>query len=172
MGDAEQMWTTTMPLADDEADDPELVLIGIDPTTGDPGQRVVDLLLDRGHEGEEEGVFYLLPYDLGVRYERDGDRLRVLLLTSPAVFDEMVPKRGGDLVVAVAPLRAAPLVEGGVLLLRREITTDFDPATEHGDQPVVLLFQQGPAAEADLFSAVRRGAGALAIVGPWSDAVD
>ncbi|NUT46142.1 MAG: hypothetical protein HOV94_02310 [Saccharothrix sp.] len=170
MGDAEQMWTTVMPtLGEDGFDGTEHVLIGVDATSGDPGARVVDVLLDRGHEGED-GVLYMLPFDLGARYERDGDRLTVLVLTSPAVFDQMVPERGDDLVAAAAPLRAAPLVEDGVLLLRREIVTDFDPATADGDQAVVLLAQAGPAAEADLFAAVHREEAALVILGPWSEA--
>ncbi|MEU4744749.1 hypothetical protein AB0G02_30395 [Actinosynnema sp. NPDC023658] len=155
-------------LEDGEADEAELVLIGIDPTSDDPGQRVVDMLLDRGHEGEE-GVFYLLPFDLGMRYERVGDRLAVLLLTSPEVYDHMVREYREDLAEAAAHLRTAPLVDGGVLLLRREIATDFDPATDSGDQPVVLLLQEGPAAEPDLFSALEEGEAALAVVGTWGE---
>lgn len=169
MGDAEQMWTSVVPaLGDGEDDEGELVVIAIDPVLGDPGQRVMDALLDRGHEGEE-GVFYLLPFDLGVRYERTGERLSVLLLTSPEVYDHMVPKYREDLVVAAAPLRDAPLVDGGVVLLRREIVSDFDPATEDGDQPVVLLVQENPAAEENLFSAFDECEAALAVIGPWSD---
>ncbi|XVS60964.1 hypothetical protein ACQPYE_21915 [Actinosynnema sp. CA-299493] len=164
MGDAEQMWITAVPaLEDGEADEAELVLIGIDPTSDDPGQRVVDMLLDRGHEGEE-GVFYLLPFDLGVRCERVADRLAVLLLTSPEVYDRMVREHRDDLAVH---LRDAPLVDGGVLLLRREITTDFDPATDDGDRPVVLLLREGRAAEPDLFSAFDEGEAALAVLGTW-----
>jgi hypothetical protein len=56
-----------------------------------------------------------------------------------------------------------------VLLLRREIGTDFDPATEDGDQPVVLLLRDGPAAEADLFSAFDEGEAALAVLGTWGE---
>ncbi|QFZ19779.1 hypothetical protein [Saccharothrix syringae] len=169
MGDAEQMWITVVPPLEDGGDDEaELVLIGIDPTSGDPGQQLVDVLLDRGHEGEE-GVFYLLPFDLGVRYERDGDRLAVVLLTSPEVYDHMISQYRQDLAEAGAPLRDAPLVEDGVVLLRREIATDFDPATGTGDQPVVLLLQDGPAAEAELFSAFDAGEAALAVVGTWGE---
>lgn len=169
MGDAEQMWATVVPTPEDDADDAaELVVIAVDPRSSDPGQRVVDTLLDRGHEGEE-GVFYLLPFDLGMRYERTGDRLSVLLLTSPEVLDHMVSNYRQDLVADAAALRDAPLVDGGVLLLRRELDTDFDPTTEEGDQPVVLLVQEGPATEQDLFSAFDEGEAALAIIGPWSD---
>lgn len=169
MGDAEQMWITVVPaLEDGEQDEADLVLLGIDPTSDDPGQRVVDMLLDRGHEGGE-GVFYLLPFDLGVRYERTDDRLAVLLLTSPEVYDHMVGEYREDLAGAAARLRDAPLVDGGVLLLRREITTDFDPATEDGEQPVVLLLRDGPATEADLFSAFDEGEAALAVLGTWGE---
>ncbi|MFT7841211.1 hypothetical protein Q5530_34185 [Saccharothrix sp. BKS2] len=178
MGDAEQMWVAVVPAFDEDEDEDgdgagtgeggeaELVVIGIDPTADDPGQWVVNALMDRGHEAEE-CVFYLLPFDLGMRYERAGDRLGVLLLTSPGAFDEVVPKYGEELVAAAAHLRAAPLVDGGVPLLRREIATGFDPATEEGGQPVVLLVREGPAAGADLFSAFEEGEAALAVVGPW-----
>ncbi|MFC5053395.1 hypothetical protein [Saccharothrix xinjiangensis] len=177
MGDAEQMWITVVPALEDddtdEEDQAELVVLAIDPSPDDPAQQVLDVLMDRGHEGEE-GVFYLLPFDLGVRYERDGDRLAVLLLTTPGLLDDTVSARGGELVAATASLRAAPLVEDGVLLLRREVVTDFDPATEDGDeQPLVLLFQDGPAWEADLFSAFDAGEGSLGVIGPWgSDATE
>ncbi|MCE7000436.1 hypothetical protein LZG04_37305 [Saccharothrix sp. S26] len=169
MGDAEQMWITVVPaLETGEDDEAELVLIAIDPTSDDPGQQVVNVLLDRGHE-LQEGVFYLLPFDLGLRYERGGDRLGVLVLTSPEVLDDVVPRYGGDLAAAAAELRTAPLVDGGVLLLRRGIATDFDPAAADGDQPVVLLVQDGPATEADLFSAFTAGEAALAVIGPYAD---
>lgn len=170
MGDAEQMWVTVVPAleADEDDDAAELVLIGVDPTSDDPGQQVVNVLLDRGHE-LEEGVFYLLPFDLGLRYERGGDRLGVQVLTSREVFDHMVPKYGEELVAATAALRAAPLVDGAVLLLRREIATDYDPAASEGDQPVVLLVQDGPATEADVFAAFDNGEAALAVIGPYSD---
>jgi hypothetical protein len=172
MGDAEQMWITVVPaLEDDEDDGAELVVVGIDPTSDDPGQQVVNVLLDRGHE-LREGVFYLLPFDLGLRYERGGDRLGVLVLTSPEVLDNMVPNYGAELAAATAPLRDAPLVDGGVVLLRRELATDFDPAATEGDQPVVLLIQDGPAAESDLFSAFTAGEAALAVIGPYSDGED
>lgn len=106
MGDAEQMWFTVVPALEDGEDEAaELVVIAVDPASGDPGQRVMGTLLDRGHEGEE-GVFYLLP---------------------------------------------------------------FDPATEHGDQPVVLLVHDGPATEQNLFSAFDNDEAALAIIGPWTD---
>jgi hypothetical protein len=169
MGDAEQMWVTVVPAIEDgEEDGAELVVIGIDPGSDDPAQRVVDILMNRGHEGEE-GVFYMLPFDLGVRYERLDGRLGVLLLASPVVFDDMVQKHGRDLAESSAALRAAPLVEGGVLLLRRELPTDFDPATEYGDQPVVVLAQSGPAAEASLFASFEEGEASLAVVGPWGE---
>ena len=117
-------------------------------------------------------MFYLLPFDLGLRYERGGDRLGVLVLTSPEVLDNMVPNYGAELAAATAPLRDAPLVDGGVVLLRRELATDFDPAATEGDQPVVLLIQDGPAAESDLFSAFTAGEAALAVIGPYSDGED
>jgi hypothetical protein len=111
----------------------------------------------------------LLPFDLGMRYERTGHRLSVLLLTSPEVLDHMVSNYREDLVADAAALRDAPLVDGGVLLLRRELDTDFDPTTEDGDQPVVLLVQECPATEQDLFSAFDDGEAALAIIGTWGD---
>ncbi|MFD7655692.1 hypothetical protein ACFV4N_17100 [Actinosynnema sp. NPDC059797] len=173
MGDTEQMWVTVVPaLEDGEEEEAELVVVAVDPTAGDPAQQVLDVLMDRGHEGEE-GLFYLLPFDLGVRYERNGDRLAVLLLTTPEVLDDVLSRRGEELLAATAPLRAAPLVEDGVLLLRREVVTDFDPATDDGgEQPLVLLFREGPAAEADLFSAFEEGEGALGVIGPWGSDAD
>ncbi|HEU5471863.1 MAG TPA: hypothetical protein VFV67_14525 [Actinophytocola sp.] len=156
-----------MPALEDGA--AELVVIGVDPTADDPGPRLVDMLLDRGHEGEE-GVLYLLPFDLGVRYERTGDRLSVLVLTSPQVLDHTVSSRSNeDLTAAAAHLRAATLVDGGVPLLRREIPTDFDHTTDNDDHPVVLLVQEGPATEQTLFAAFDEDEAALAVIGPWSD---
>lgn len=172
VGDAEQMWTTVVPALENGADDAvELVVIAVDPASSDPGQRVVDTLMDRGHEGEE-GVFYLLPFDLGMRYERTGNRLSVLLLTSPEVLDHMVSNYREDLVAEAAVLRGAPLVDDGVLLLRRELDTDYDPTTDDGDQPVVLLVQEGPATEQDLFSAFDQGEAALAVIGTWGEDED
>jgi hypothetical protein len=74
-------------------------------------------------------VFYLLPCDLGLRYERGGDRLGALVPASPEVLDVMVPSCGGELATAAA----APLVDGGVLLLRRELATDVGPSVTQED---------------------------------------
>lgn len=49
------MWTTVVPaLEDGEDDEAELVVLAIDPDPDDPAQRVVDVLPDRGHEGEDD----------------------------------------------------------------------------------------------------------------------
>jgi hypothetical protein len=106
MGDAEQMWTTVVPAL--EGEEAELVVIGIDTRSDDPGQRAVEIIGARGYEGEE-GVFYLLSFDLGMRYERDGDRLAVLLLTSPGPpHPAPAPGRAVGTTPPIPPDRAAP----------------------------------------------------------------
>ncbi|MFI9788184.1 hypothetical protein ACIHEI_32465 [Kitasatospora sp. NPDC051984] len=130
MDDSSRMWITAVPpFGPDEIG----VLLSLDGESADPGEQAAFRLLDRGHEGEE-GVFYLLPFDLSARYTRTGDRLAVTLVAQRAVLDEelAVPERQLD--------------EGGwVTLLRRELVTDFEPAEQDGEKQAVLLIDHlGP----------------------------
>ncbi|GAA1286783.1 hypothetical protein GCM10009634_35640 [Saccharothrix xinjiangensis] len=141
------MWIATVPALDDE----EHVVIGNHHSADDAGRRVVGALGGLGYEGDE-GVYHLLAFDLWARCERVGDRLSVLLLTSPGVLDDMVRTCPERLREAVASLRGTPPVDGGVPLLRREITTDFDPATAPGGDQVVVLDHDGVATPTDLLA--------------------
>ncbi|WP_208817498.1 hypothetical protein [Micromonospora echinofusca] len=154
------MWITAVPpFGDDDVG----VLLGIDIQSDAPGQRLVSRLLNRGHEGEE-GVFYLLADDLCARYERTDDRLAVSLLAWPEVVN--AESADGDDAVRRAVDELPREVGGGrIVLLRREIVTDFVP--EHGpdgSQPVLLVDHAGPAPLAALFAAFAEGDASFAVV--------
>ncbi|MEU0525095.1 hypothetical protein [Streptomyces niveus] len=161
MDDSARMWITTVPALD--ADDP-VVLLGHDHTSGSPGERVVSLLLGRGHEGEE-GVFYLLPFDLSARYERTGDRLAVVLSTSRQVLAQELAD-GSDLVREHLPgLSVDPADDDRVILLRREIVTDFVPAEQDGQkQPVLLVDHDGTASVTEVLARFDKGEAGLAVL--------
>ncbi|MEH1015918.1 hypothetical protein V6U90_22755 [Micromonospora sp. CPCC 206060] len=163
MTDVAQMWITAVPpFGEDDVG----VLVGIDIRSDDPGQRLVAVLMNRGHEGEE-GVFYLLPDDLSARYERTGDRLAVRLLARPEVVDQDLAGRDDALRGAVAGLPRE--ADGWISLLRREIETDFVPdAGPDGRQPVLLIDHAGPAPLAELFAAFAQGEASFAVVNAFA----
>ncbi|MBD0708901.1 MULTISPECIES: hypothetical protein [unclassified Streptomyces] len=115
------------------------VFLGLGPGADEPGARLARLLLDRGHEGEE-GVFYLLPEDLAARCERTGDRLAVTLLARRDVLAHSLRERPEEERALPGALPADPLDADRVVLLRRELTTGFDPVEEDGEcRPVLLV---------------------------------
>ncbi|MFC8074904.1 hypothetical protein ACFUN8_05145 [Streptomyces sp. NPDC057307] len=148
MDDSARMWITSVPALD--LDGPA-VLLGHDGTSRDAGERMISLLLDRGHEGEE-GVFYLLPFDLSARYERTGDRLAVVVSTSREVLERELADRADPSYGDLADLPGDALDGDRVPLLRRECVTDFVPAEQGGEkQPVLLVDHDGSASLAELF---------------------
>ncbi|MFD6331892.1 hypothetical protein ACFWGI_20290 [Streptomyces niveus] len=161
MDDSARMWITPVPALDPDGE--PAVLLGHDCASRDAGERAISRLLDRGHEGEE-GVFYLLPFDLSARYERTGDRLAVVVTTSRQLLVKE-PADPADL----ADFAALP-VDGAdadrVVLLRREIVTDFVPAEQDGEkQPVLLIDHDGSAASlADLFDRFEAGEAGIAVL--------
>ncbi|MFD4699467.1 hypothetical protein [Streptomyces niveus] len=161
MDDSARMWITPVPALDPDGE--PAVLLGHDRTSRDAGERAISRLLDRGHEGEE-GVFYLLPFDLSARYERTGERLAVVVTTSR----QLLVKESADL-ADLADFAALP-VDGAdddrVVLLRREIVTDFVPAEQDGEkQPVLLIDHDGSAASlAELFDRFEAGEAGIAVL--------
>ncbi|MEV8406955.1 hypothetical protein AB0R12_14395 [Streptomyces niveus] len=161
MDDSSRMWITPVPALDPDGE--PAVLLGHDCASRDVGERAISRLLDRGHEGEE-GVFYLLPFDLSARYERTGDRLAVVVTTSR----QLLVKESADL-ADLADFAALP-VDGAdddrVVLLRREIVTDFVPAEQDGEkQPVLLIDHDGSAASlAELFDRFEAGEAGIAVL--------
>ncbi|MFI6693860.1 hypothetical protein ACIBLA_19280 [Streptomyces sp. NPDC050433] len=134
MDDSARMWITTVPGLD--PDGGPVVLLGHDHTSQETGRRMISQLLDRGHE-DEEGVFYLLPFDLSARYERDGDRLAVVISTSGHPDT----------------------------LLRRVIVTDFVPAERDGEkQPVLLIDDDGSASLPELLARFAEGEAGIAVL--------
>lgn len=168
MDDSARMWITTVPALD--GDEP-LVLLGHDHTSQDPGERMISLLLDRGHEGEE-GVFHLLPFDLSARYERTGDRLAVVVTTSRQVLAQQSADRPDHTdfshVTAdhvIADHVTADTGDDRIALLRREIVTDFVPAERDGEkQPVLLIDHDGSAGLPELFARFDEGEAGLAVL--------
>jgi hypothetical protein len=161
MNDATRMWITSVP-----AFGPEDVgvLLGLDLDSREPGERIVSDLLDRGHEGEE-GVFYLLPFDLAARCARRGDRLAVELFTSVEVLAQGQDHRTGELHVHVAGVLAGAGPDGHVTLLRREIVTDVDPVRRDGTpQGVLLADHQGPTTLPELLARLAAGDASLAVL--------
>ncbi|MEU5400066.1 hypothetical protein ABZ348_12340 [Streptomyces sp. NPDC005963] len=135
MDESPGMWITAVP-----AFGPEDVgvLLAFDVGSEDPGECMVAVLLNRGHEGEE-GVFYLLPADLSARYERTGDRLAVSLTASRQVLTHDLADHPGGLGNRLDDLPRDAVDDDRVILVRREIVTDFVPAEQDGDKQAVLL---------------------------------
>ncbi|MFF5087881.1 hypothetical protein [Streptomyces niveus] len=159
MDDSARMWITPVPALDPDGGEPA-VLLGHDYASRDAGERAISRLLDRGHEGEE-GVFYLLPFDLSARYERTGDRLAVVVTTSR----QLLVKEPADLAdFADLPVDGAD--DDRVVLLRREIVTDFVPAEQDGEkQPVLLIDHDGSASSlAELFDRFEAGEAGIAVL--------
>ncbi|MEV8364429.1 hypothetical protein [Streptomyces niveus] len=156
-----RMWITPVPALDPEGE--PAVLLGHDCASRDAGERAISRLLDRGHEGEE-GVFYLLPFDLSARYERTGDRLAVVVTTS----GQLLVKEPADLadLTDFAELPVDGADDDRVVLLRREIVTDFVPAEQDGEkQPVLLIDHDGSAASlAELFDRFEAGEAGIAVL--------
>ncbi|MGW8572672.1 hypothetical protein [Streptomyces niveus] len=164
MDDSARMWITPVPALDPDGE--PAVLLGHDCASRDAGERAISRLLDRGHEGEE-GVFYLLPFDLSARYERTGDRLAVVVTTSGQLLVKE-PADRSDLadLADFADLPVDGADEDRVVLLRREIVTDFVPAEQDGEkQPVLLIDHDGSAASlAELFDRFEAGEAGIAVL--------
>lgn len=161
MDDSARMWITTVPALD--TDDP-VVLIGHDHTSESPGERLISLLLGRGHEGEE-GVFHLLPFDLSARYERDGDRLAVVVTTSGQVLAHVLAEHPDLTRQHLPDLPGHAPDDDRVPLLRREIVTDFVPAEHDGEkQPVLLVDHDGSASVTDVLALFDEGEAGLAVL--------
>ncbi|MFD8480004.1 hypothetical protein [Kitasatospora sp. NPDC059673] len=153
MDDSSRMWITAVPpFGPDEIG----VLLALDGESADSGEQAALRLLDRGHEGEE-GVFYLLPFDLSARYTRTGDRLAVALVAPRAVLDEELVGAGGQL---------GEGADEWVTLLRRELVTDFEPVEQDGEKQAVLLIDHlGPVRTLDeLFARFEAGDSGIAVL--------
>ncbi|MDT0266659.1 hypothetical protein RM844_10180 [Streptomyces sp. DSM 44915] len=162
MDDEERVWITAVPpFGPAEVG----VLLAVDVGTADVGERLTHRLLNRGHEGEE-GVFYLLADDLAARYERAGGRLAVSLLAHrSSLAAELAADGDAELAAGLAALPTDPVDPARVRLLRREITTDFDPAGPDAEpSPVLLIDHLGPAPLPELFAAFGRGEASLAVL--------
>lgn len=164
MDDSARMWITTVPALDPDGGGPA-VLLGHDCTSRDVGERMISLLLDRGHEGAE-GVFYLLPFDLSARYERTGDRLAVLVTASRQILARELTDRADPSYGDLADLPGDGADDDRVVLLRREIVTDFVPAGQDGEkQPVLLIDHDGSAVSlAELFDRFEEGEAGIAVL--------
>lgn len=164
MDDSARMWITTVPARDPDGGGPA-VLLGHDCASRDTGERLVSLLLDRGHEGEE-GVFYLLPFDLSARYERTGDRLAVVVTASRQILVKELADRADSSYGDLADLPGDGADDDRVILLRREMVTDFVPAEQDGaKQPVLLIDHDGSAASlAELFDRFEEGEAGIAVL--------
>ncbi|MFD5562839.1 hypothetical protein [Kitasatospora griseola] len=160
MDDSSRMWITAVPpFGPDDVG----VLLSVDTDSADPGERIAGQLLNRGHEGEE-GVFYLLPFDLSARYARTGDRLAVTLVAPRAVLGEELAEQAELLdAFADAPTEGE---DEWVTLLRRELVTDFVPAEQDGEKQAVLLIDHvGPVdALAGLFDRFEAGESGIAVL--------
>lgn len=165
MDGSARMWIGTIPAFDPDVRE---VILDIDHLSADPAELLVCVLLNRGHEGEE-GVFHLLPEDLSARYERTGGRLRVRLLTHRGSLAADLGGHPESLREHLAGLPRDPFDDDRVVLLTREVPTDFVPAERDGHhQPVILIDHAGgPAAPAEptaLFE--RREAGVAVVAAP------
>jgi hypothetical protein len=156
------MWITAEPPFG--ADSPGVVL-AVGPGSPDPGEDMVRVLLNRGYEGEE-GVFHLLPDDLRARYQCDGDRLAVVLVAYRQVLAADLAHTRDPLLDALGTLPPDPADEDRVVLLRREISTDWVPAEQDRyRQPVLVLDHEGdPGGPAELLARFQRGEAALAVL--------
>lgn len=174
MDDSTRIWITAVPSLDP---DDVGVLLSVDTTSESPGERMVSVLLNRGHEGEE-GVFHLLPFDLSARYARDGDRLTVTVTASRQVLaddlaDDLADGRDGlyEHLAGLspdtpdAPDASDTVADDRVVLVRRELTTGFIPDEQDGvKQAVLLVSHTGPAPLAELLSRVDRGEANIAVL--------
>ena len=162
MGDSTRMWISAVPSL---GPDSEAVILDLDQTSSDPAERLACVLLNRGHEGEE-GVFYLLPEDLSARYERNGDRLSVALLAYRSLLAGDVNSGTDGLGEHIADLPPDPLDSERVVLLRRELRTDYVPAEWNGArQPVLLIDHAGaPAVLTELFDRIEQGEAGIAVL--------
>ncbi|MEU1304860.1 hypothetical protein [Streptomyces shenzhenensis] len=161
MDDSPSMWITAVPPFGPEGTG---VLLSVDVASEDPGERMVSVLLNRGHEGEE-GVFYLLPFDLSARYERSGDRLSVSVRASRQVLAADLADRIDTLHEQLAGLATDPADDDRVTLLRRALVTDFVPPERDGvKQPVLLVDHAGPATLAELFARFHEGEAGFAVL--------
>ncbi|MFB7570679.1 hypothetical protein [Streptomyces sp. NPDC056165] len=160
--DSARMWITAVPAFDP---DDVGVLLAVDTQSQDPGERMVCVLLNRGHEGEA-GVFYLLPSDLSARYERMGDRLAVSVTAFRQGLVDNLAQFSDSVLEHLAGLARDPADDDRVLLLRREIVTDFVPAEQDGEkQPVLVLDHMGgPAALTELFSRFAQGDASIGVL--------
>ncbi|MFD4371951.1 hypothetical protein [Streptomyces sp. NPDC058486] len=157
------MWICPFPPVDPDA---RGVVLAVDHLSADPGERMVCALLGRGHEGQE-GVFYLLPYDLTARYRRNGDRLAVTLLAPRDVVAADLAERTDGLRDHLDALPRDPLDAGRVALLHRETVTDFVPAAEGEERQAVLLVDHvggGPVGPAKLTALFEKGEASVAVV--------
>ncbi|MEV7391051.1 hypothetical protein [Streptomyces sp. NPDC091215] len=135
-----RMWIGSIPSFDPDG---RGVILAVDQASSDPAERMVCVLLNRGHEGEE-GVFYLLPGDLWARYERTGERLRVSLLARRDVLADDLKSHPAALRAHLAGLPRDPGHGDRVVLVCRETVTDFVPPEHDGvPQPVVLIDHVG-----------------------------
>ncbi|WP_051804523.1 hypothetical protein [Streptomyces griseus] len=138
-----RMWIRPFPPG---GPDSEGVVLAVDHLSADPGERMVGVLLNRGHEGGGEGVFLLLPTDLTARYRRTGDRLSVTLLAPRPVLAADLADRTDGLRDHLDALPADALDPDRVVLLHREAVTGFVPAAspDGGErQPVLLVDHSG-----------------------------
>lgn len=161
IADASRLWITAVPTFEPEE---TWALLDIDLESADPGERMVSVLLNRGHEGEE-GVFYLLPWDLSARYARDGDRLAITLTASRQVLTDDLDQHENPLREALSGL-SDDVDSERVVLLRREAVTDFVPAEQDGEKQPVLIIDRvgGPAVLADLLTQLEEGEASIAVL--------
>ncbi|MFJ5231846.1 hypothetical protein ACIQBJ_18360 [Kitasatospora sp. NPDC088391] len=160
MDDSSRMWITAVPpLGPEDVG----VLLAVDGGSAEPGERAACRLLALGHEGEE-GVLYLLPFDLAARYARAGDRLVVTLVAPLGVLDGVLD---GEPAGAAG---ADTFTEDGAewaVLLRRELVTDFVPEEQDGEKQAVLLIERTGAGDASpdaLFALFEAGETGIAVL--------
>ncbi|MET8976930.1 hypothetical protein ABZX85_15050 [Streptomyces sp. NPDC004539] len=160
--DSARMWITSVPAF---GPDDVGVVLGVDAGSAEPAERMTGVLLNRGHEGEE-GVFYLLPFDLCARYERAGDRLAVSVLALRETLAGDLADHPGALHTHLAGLPSDPADADRVVLLRREIVTDFVPPERGGEKmPVLLLHHEGTATSlTELLAQSARGEAGIAVL--------
>ncbi|MFJ6518505.1 hypothetical protein ACIQJ4_09670 [Streptomyces filamentosus] len=160
-----RMWIRPFPPVEPDS---EGVVLAVDHLSADPGERMVGVLLGRGHEAGGEGVFLLLPTDLTARYRRTGDRLSVTLLAPRSVLAADLAGRTDGLRDHLDTLPADALDPDRVALLHREAVTGFVPATSpDGDerQPVLLVDHTGGAPGPDDLTALfEEGGASVAVV--------